>query len=46
MQPDSIPEHFLRDQKQDIKQDVRAALEHLKWHQANSANAGEMGVKT
>lgn len=46
MQPDSIPEHFLRDQKQDIKQDVRAAWEHLKWQQANAANAREMGVKT
>jgi hypothetical protein len=46
MQPDSIPEHFLRDQKQDIKQDVRAAWEHLKWHQANAASADEMGVKT
>ncbi len=46
MQPDSIPEHFLRDQKQDIKQDVRAAWEHLKWHQSNAASAGEMSVKT
>ena len=46
MQPDSIPEHFLHDQKQDIKQDVRAAWEHLKWQQANAARAREMGVKT
>ena len=46
MQPDSIPEHFLRDQKQNIKQDVRAAWEHLKWQQANAASDHEMGVKT
>ena len=46
MQPDSIPEHFLRDQKHDIKQDVRAAWEHLKWQQANAKGDREMGVKT
>ena len=46
LQPDSIPEHFLGDQKQDIKQDVQAAWEHLKWQQANAASDRGMGVKT
>jgi hypothetical protein len=46
MQPDSIPEHFLRGQKQDIKPEVRAAWEHLKWQQANAVSDREMGVKT
>jgi len=46
LQPHSITEHFLQDQKQDIKQEVRAAWEHLKWQQNNIENDREMGVKT
>lgn len=46
LQPESIPAHFMRDQNQNIKQEVRAAWEHLKWQKANAESDSEMSVKT
>ena len=46
LQPDSIPPHFMRDHNQAVKEDVRAAWDHLKWQQANPRSGGEVRVKT
>ena len=46
LQPDNIPPHFMRDHGQPVKDDVRAAWDHLKWQQANLKGEGEVGVKT
>ena len=46
LQPDRIPRHLQRDQCQDVKADVRAVWDHLKWRQANAQSDLEGGVKT
>jgi hypothetical protein len=46
LQPDSIPPNLMRDQGQPVKEDVRAAWDHLKWQQANSKVDSEHRVKT
>ena len=46
LQPDNIPPHFMRDHNQAVKEEVRAAWDHLKWQQANLMSGGEVRVKT
>jgi hypothetical protein len=46
LQPDNIPLHFQREQSQQVREDVRAAWEQLKWQQANPGSDSEAGVKT
>jgi hypothetical protein len=46
LQPDTIPPQYLGDRDRPVKEEVRAAWEHLKWQQANGASPEELRVKT
>jgi hypothetical protein len=46
LQPNSIPPHFMRDQNKPVKEEVRAAWDHLKWQRSNAASDSGAGVKT
>ena len=46
LQPDNIPAHFMRDHNQVVKEEVRAAWDHLKWQQANLRSDNGGRVKT
>jgi hypothetical protein len=46
LQPDTVPENFLRGHIDAVAPDVRAAWARLQAQQANPAAAGELGVKT
>jgi hypothetical protein len=41
LQPENIPPHLMRDHHQAVKEDVRAAWDHLKWQQANLRGVSE-----
>jgi hypothetical protein len=45
LQPETIPQEYLRDQSKPIKEEVQAAWEHLKWQRSNSARI-QFRVKT
>jgi hypothetical protein len=46
LQPETIPPQYRRDQNKPIREEVKAAWEHLKWQQANNPGGGQLGVKT
>ncbi len=46
LQPDRIPGRLLTDQSEDVKPEVRAVWDHLKWQQRNIHSDAEVGLKT